>query len=59
MQGSRVNCLNRAGLAAFDKVVQHISRSTFPTNLAKLFTCYLVIKSNQCRTKITEDIAYI
>ncbi len=25
MQGSRVNCFNRAGLAAFDKVVQLIS----------------------------------
>ncbi len=60
-QGSRVSLLVETVFAAFDKGVQQISDETlwwnwaaFLTNLAKGYTCHLMMISNQIWTKTAE-----
>ncbi len=67
-QGSRVSCLAQTGFAAFGKGVQLISGSpyaetelfrTFPINLAKRYTCHLMMISNSLELGgCGEDVAY-
>ncbi len=52
--------LAETGFAAFGKGVQLISGTTFPTNIAKRYTCHLMMTSNHSLelSGVVKDVTY-